>query len=86
MPGQAVASASSASRSNSPSGAWAMTAFGMPRSRISAVSARVSTPVRPMTPRAFSQASSRPVARKLDGSPMSARKIAPTRAGGGGER
>ena len=74
----------SASRSNSPSGAWAMTALGMPFRRIIVVSARVSTPVRPMIPRARSQASSRPVARKLDGSDRSARKIAPTRGRRGG--
>ena len=57
MPGQARASRFSASRSNVPSGAWAITAFGMPFSRISAVSARVSTPVMAMMPRAFSQSS-----------------------------
>ena len=40
--------------SNSPFFACAMTAFGMPLVRISAVSARVSMPDRPMMPRAFS--------------------------------
>ena len=80
MPGQRAASARSASRSNAPSGAWAMTAFGMPALRISVVSARVSTPVRPMTPRDLSHASSRPRARKFDGSERSARMIAPTAA------
>ena len=59
MPGQRAALARSASRSKAPSGEWAMTAFGMPRSRMSVVSARVSTPVTPMTPRALSQPSSR---------------------------
>ena len=38
-----------------------MTAFGMPDLRMSVVSARVSIPARPTTPRAFSQASSRPL-------------------------
>ncbi len=60
MPGQAAALARKASRSKAPSGEWAMTAFGMPRSRMSVVSARVSTPVTPMIPRALSQLSSRP--------------------------
>ncbi len=55
MPGHAAASFFSASRSNLPSGAWAMTALGMPFSRMSAVSARVSTPEMPTTPRLFSQ-------------------------------
>ena len=55
-----------------------MTALGMPDSRIIAVRARVSTPVRPMIPRARSQSSSRLVARWLDASPISARKIAPS--------
>ena len=68
MPGQRAASARSASRSKAPSGAWAMTAFGMPALRISVVSARVSTPARPTMPRDLSQASSRPWARKFDGS------------------
>ena len=45
----------SASRSNLPSGACAITALGMPFSRMSAVSARVSMPARPTMPRAFSQ-------------------------------
>ena len=44
-----------------------MTAFGMPRSRMSVVSARVSTPVTPMIPRALSQLSSRARLRKFDG-------------------
>ena len=57
MPGHAAASRFSASRSNLPSGACAITAFGMPLSRISAASARVSTPLMAMMPRAFSQAS-----------------------------
>ena len=41
----------------------AVTAFGMPLSRISAVSARVSMPEMAMMPRAFSQASKCRVAR-----------------------
>ena len=65
MPGQRAASARSASRSKAPSGAWAMTAFGMPRLRMSVVSARVSTPVTPMIPRALSQPSSRALAAKI---------------------
>ncbi len=44
-----------AATSSLPSGSCAITAFGMPFSRISAVSARVSMPESPMTPRAFSQ-------------------------------
>ena len=80
MPGQAAALARSASRSKAPSGEWAMTAFGMPRSRMSVVSARVSTPVTPMIPRAFIQLSSRAVARKFDGPAMSARMMAPIAA------
>jgi len=40
-----------------------MTAFGMPLLRISAVSARVSMPERPMMPRAFSHWSRCRVAR-----------------------
>src|SRR6267378_1391827 len=43
-PGQARASALRASRSNRPSAAWAITAFGMPLWRIRLVSARVSMP------------------------------------------
>ena len=70
MPGQAAALARSASRSKAPSGEWAMTAFGMPRSRMSVVSARVSMPVTPTIPRALSQLSSRPLARKFDGPEM----------------
>ncbi len=65
MPGQAAALARKASRSKAPSGEWAMTAFGMPRSRMSVVSARVSTPVTPMIPRAFIQLSSRAVSAKI---------------------
>ena len=80
MPGQRAASARSASRSKAPSGEWAMTAFGMPCLRMSVVSARVSTPVTPMTPRAFSQPSSRALARKFDCSEISARMMAPTAA------
>jgi hypothetical protein len=57
MGGEAAAARFSATRSNTPSGACAITAFGMPFSRISAVSARVSTPVMAMMPRAFSQSS-----------------------------
>ena len=84
MPGQRAASARSASRSKAPSGAWAMTAFGMPRLRMSVVSARVSTPVTPMIPRALSQPSSRALARKFDGAETSARMMAPTAAERGG--
>ena len=57
-----------------------MTAFGMPRSRMSVVSARVSTPVTPMTRRALSQPSSLALARKFDGPAISARMMAPTAA------
>ncbi len=85
MPGQALASASSAARSNSPAGSWAMTALGMPSRRIIAVSARVSIPVRPMIPRDFSQASSRRVARKLEGVGDVGAEDRAARAGGGGE-
>ena len=60
-----------------------MTAFGMPSRRMRAVSARVSTPQMPMIPRAFSQASSRRVARKFEGSLTSARRIDAARAGRG---
>jgi hypothetical protein len=63
MPGKAASSRFSAARSNLPSGACAITAFGMPFSRISAVSARVSTPVMAMMPRAFSQSSNSCAAR-----------------------
>ena len=51
-PRQALASACSFSRSNLPVGSWAMTPLGMPCSRMRLVSARVSTPARPMMPRA----------------------------------
>ena len=57
-----------------------MTAFGMPCLRMSVVSARVSTPVTPMIPRALSQPSSLALARKFDGPEMSARMIAPIAA------
>ena len=50
-PGHSRASFFSASRSNLPSGACAITAFGMPFWRIRLVSARVSMPERPMMPR-----------------------------------
>ena len=80
MPGQRAASARRASRSKAPSGAWAMTAFGMPRLRMRVVSARVSTPVTPMIPRALSQPSSRALLRKFDGAETSARMTAPTAA------
>ena len=80
MPGQAAALARSASRSKAPSGEWAMTAFGMPRSRMSVVSARVSMPVTPTIPRALSQLSSRALARKFEGPEMSARMMAPIAA------
>ena len=46
-PGHSRASFLSAARSNLPSAACAITAFGMPFSRISAVSARVSMPAQP---------------------------------------
>src|SRR5216683_1593773 len=46
-PGHSRASSFSPCRSNWPSLAWAITAFGMPLPRISAVSARVSMPERP---------------------------------------
>ena len=65
MPGQRAALARSASRSKAPSGEWAITAFGMPRSRMSVVSARVSMPVTPTIPRALSQLSSAPVSAKI---------------------
>jgi hypothetical protein len=54
-----------------------MTAFGMPRSRISAVSALVSIPVRPTMLRALSQASRSREARQLDGSVMAAASTTP---------
>ena len=54
-PGQAAASFFSAARSNLPSGACAITALGMPLTRISAVSARVSMPHSPIMPRLLSQ-------------------------------
>ena len=54
-----------------------MTAFGMPLSRMSAVSARVSTPVSPTMPRAFSQASRWRVARQFDGSVIAAASTTP---------
>ena len=54
-----------------------MTAFGMPLSRMSTVSARVSTPVRPTMPRLLSQASRWRVARQLDGSVTGAPSTTP---------
>ena len=77
MPGQAAASRFSAARSNLPSGACAITALGMPFSRISAVSARVSTPVMAMMPRAFSHASKSCVARQFEGGVIGARSTQP---------
>ena len=68
-------------RRSGPSGACAMTALGMPRSRIRAVSARVSMPAMPMMLRRFSQASRWPSARQFDGSVMSARRTQPAHAG-----
>ena len=50
-PGHSRASFLSASRSNLPSGACAITAFGMPLMRMRLVSARVSMPQSPITPR-----------------------------------
>src|SRR6516162_7525231 len=55
MPGHSAASRFNTARSNLPSGACAMTAFGIPFSRIRAASARVSTPVMAMMLRVFSQ-------------------------------
>ena len=48
---------------SAPDGSWAMTAFGMPLSRMRRVSARVSMPLSPMTPRALSHCSRCRVAR-----------------------
>ena len=53
-PDQALARRFRSSMSKTPSGACAMTALGMPFSRISAVSARVSMPDRATMPRRFS--------------------------------
>ena len=55
--GSAFAAAFSAGRSKLPTASWAITAFCMPPSRISAVSARVSIPEMPVMPRAFSHSS-----------------------------
>ena len=77
MPGHSAASRFSAARSNVPSGLCAITAFGMPFSRMSAVSARVSMPVMAMMPRALSQASKSWLARQLDGAVMAARSTQP---------
>ncbi len=77
MEGRAAARAFSAGRSNVPEGSWTITAFGMPLSRISAVSARVSTPVIPTMPFAFSHASRWRVARQFEGSVMSACSTTP---------
>ena len=71
MAGRAAASRFSASTSKSPSGSCATIPFGMPFSRISAVSARVSMPAMPTMPRAFSHWSKAGVARKFAGSVMS---------------
>ena len=61
-----------------------MTAFGMPFSRMSTVSARVSTPVRPTMPRLLSQASRWRVARQLDGSVTGAPSTTPRTPEDGG--
>ena len=77
MPGHAAASRFSASTSNLPSGSCAITAFGMPFSRMSAVSARVSMPVMAMMPRALSHTSRCWLARQLDGAVIEARSTQP---------
>ena len=79
-PDQALAWATSASRSNFPSGEWAITACGMPCSRMERVSARVSTPARPMTPRRVIQVARSQSARQLAGGVGRSRKIAPRAA------
>ena len=71
---------SGASRSNRPSGEWAITAWGMPCSRILRVSARVSTPARPTTPRRAIQDGRSESARQLAGGVGTSRKIAPRAA------
>ncbi len=77
MPRQPAARAFRASRSKRPSGSWAMTALGMPRSRISAVSARVSIPPMPMMSRAFSHWPSGACARWFEGAVMAAWSTTP---------
>ena len=59
----------------------AMTAFGMPFSRIRPVSARVSMPASPMMPRRLSHWSRCAVARQFDGSVMAVRRITPRAPG-----
>ena len=79
-PFQPRALAARASISNIPSGAWAMTPFGMPLSRIKAVSARVSTPDRPMMLRCVSQSPSSDSERQFEAGVIGALKIAPRAA------
>ena len=55
-----------------------VTALGAPAKRIRRVSARVSSPARPILPRAFSQSPKVPVERKLDGAVTSSRTMQPT--------
>ena len=76
-PGQAAASVFSAGRSKAPSSAWTITALGMPFSRMRAVSARVSMPVMPTMPRAFSQVSRCFSERQLEGSVIEALSTMP---------
>jgi hypothetical protein len=80
MPDQSRAWAFSASRSNTPSGAWAITPCGMPFSRIFRVRARVSTPARPTTPRRAIQTERSSSERQLAGAVGTSRKIAPRAA------
>jgi hypothetical protein len=76
-PVQPRAWATSASMSKAPVGLWAITAWGLPCSRMRRVSARVSTPASPTTPREAIQASSVPEARQLASRSARSRKTAP---------
>ncbi len=83
-PGHALAWARSASRSNVPDSEWAITPCGAPAARIRRVSWRVSMPEIPISPCDASQPVNGAIARQLDGSVTSARRITP-RANGVGD-
>jgi hypothetical protein len=80
-PGQALASAISASMSNLPSGAWEITPEGAPPSRMRRVRRRVSTPLMPTSLYFFSQPSRCCAERQFEGSVISAEMTQPRAAG-----
>ncbi|OHB32419.1 MAG: hypothetical protein A2882_16240 [Phenylobacterium sp. RIFCSPHIGHO2_01_FULL_70_10] len=79
-PVQRRALAIRSSRSKRPWGSWAMTPCGMPCSRMRRVSARVSPPASPMTPRRAIHVCRSASERQLAGAVGTSRKMAPRAA------